>query len=113
MENLKVVLLKNGNLEDYLIGKVQELDEEPSLFIEDAFRIVNDQLEVYPKYSAQRDLFLTSDVDPCLVSFNRFNLNDCVHKLVCLVHIHCSLSITKQQLKSWKLNTCNTSSNDP
>ena len=69
MENLKVVLLKNGNLEDYLIGKVQELDEEPSLFIEDAFRIVNDQLEVYPKYSAQRDLFLTSEsiftiVDP-------------------------------------------------
>ena len=69
MENLKVVLLKNGNLEDYLIGKVQELDEEPSLFIEDAFRIVNDQLEVYPKYSGQRDLFLTSEsiftiVDP-------------------------------------------------
>ena len=69
MENLKVVLLKNGNLEDYLIGKVQELDEEPSLFIEDAFRIVNDQLAVSPKYSAQRDLFLTSEsiftiVDP-------------------------------------------------
>ena len=61
MENLKVVLLKNGNLEDYLIGKVKELDEEPSLFIEAAFRIVNDQLEVYPKYSAQRDLFLTSE----------------------------------------------------
>ena len=66
---VKVVLLKNGGLEDYLIGVVEELDEEPSLFIQDCFRIVNDQLEIYPKYSAQRDLFLTSEsiftiVDP-------------------------------------------------
>tara|TARA_B100001996_G_scaffold47600_1_gene34170 strand:- start:1377 stop:1637 length:261 start_codon:yes stop_codon:yes gene_type:complete len=66
---IKVVLLKNGGLNDYLIGVVEELDEEPSLFIQDCFKIVDDQLEVYPKYSGQRDLFLTSEsiftiVDP-------------------------------------------------
>lgn len=69
MEELKVILLKNGNLTDYLIGVVQELDEEPSVFIEGCYRIVDGQLEEYPKYSAQRDLFLTSEsiftiVDP-------------------------------------------------
>ena len=69
MENLKVILLKNGNLNDYLIGKVQELDEEPSVFIEACYRIVEGELEEYPKYSGQRDLFLTSEsiftiVDP-------------------------------------------------
>ena len=58
---IKVVLLKNGGLNDYLIGRIEELDEEPSLFIQDCFKIVNDQLEVYPKYSGQRDLFLTSE----------------------------------------------------
>ena len=62
MENLKIVLLKNGGLNDYLIGVVEELDEEPALFIQDCFKIVDDNLEVYPKYSAQRDMFLTSDV---------------------------------------------------
>ena len=66
---IKVVLLKNGGLNDYLIGRIEVLDEEPSLFIQDCFKIVNDQLEVYPKYSGQRDLFLTSEsiftiVDP-------------------------------------------------
>ena len=69
MENLKVILLKNGNLNDYLIGQVQELDEEPSVFIEQCYRIVDGRLEQYPKYSSQRDLFLTSEsiftiVDP-------------------------------------------------
>ena len=69
MENLKVILLKNGNLNDYLIGQLQELDEEPSVFIEQCYRIVDGKLEQYPKYSSQRDLFLTSEsiftiVDP-------------------------------------------------
>jgi hypothetical protein len=69
MENLKVILLKNGNPNDYLIGQVQELDEEPSVFIEQCYRIVDGKLEQYPKYSSQRDLFLTSEsiftiVDP-------------------------------------------------
>ena len=50
MENLKVILLKNGNLNDYLLGQVQELDEEPAVFIEKCYRIVDGELEVYPKY---------------------------------------------------------------
>ena len=66
---LKVLLLKNGSLTDYLIGKVTELDEEPAILVEGCMRIIDGQLEVYPKYSSQRDLFLTSDavftiVDP-------------------------------------------------
>lgn len=67
--NLKVLLLKNGNLNDYLIGNVTELDEEPSVLVEGCYRIVDGRLEEYPKYSSQRDLFLTSEsiftiVDP-------------------------------------------------
>ena len=66
---LKVLLLKNGSLNDYLIGKVTELDEEPSILVEGCMRIIDGKLEGYPKYSSQRDLFLTSDavftiVDP-------------------------------------------------
>ncbi|AIX14755.1 hypothetical protein Syn7803C72_143 [Synechococcus phage ACG-2014d] len=67
--SVKVVLLKNGNLDDYLIGDVEELDEEPSCFIEKCYRIIDGNLEEYPQYADQRDLFLTSDsifsiVDP-------------------------------------------------
>lgn len=102
---VKILLLKNGNLSDYLIGTVTELDEEPSIFIEQCYRIVEcaeygedpeslekrayslegnhvkisarkiDEgakekdwyiyeyaiLQPYPRYSSQRDLFLTSD----------------------------------------------------
>jgi hypothetical protein len=66
---VKILLMKNGSLTDYLIGKVTELDEEPSILIEGCYRIVDGQLEEYPQYSSQRDLFLTSDavftiVDP-------------------------------------------------
>lgn len=109
----KILLLKNGDLNDYLIGSVTELDEEPSILIENCYRIVEcaeygdtpenlekrayslepnhvkisarkiDEgavdkdwyvyeyviLEKYPKYSSQRDLFLTGEaiftiVDP-------------------------------------------------
>lgn len=67
--NLKILLLKNGTLSDYLIGNVTELDEEPAVLVEGCYRIVDGVLEEYPKYSSQRDLFLTSDsiftiVDP-------------------------------------------------
>jgi hypothetical protein len=67
--NLKILLLKNGNLSDYLIGKVTQLDEEPSVLVEGCYRVVDGVLEEYPKYSSQRDLFLTSEslftiVDP-------------------------------------------------
>jgi len=69
MENLKVILLKNGGLTDYLVAQVTELDEEPSVFLENCYKVVDGNLEKYPKYSSQRDLFLTSDsiftiVDP-------------------------------------------------
>ncbi len=51
------------------MGKVTELDEEPAILIEGCMKIVDGKLEVFPKYSKQRDLFLTSDsvltiVDP-------------------------------------------------
>lgn len=66
---VKILLLKNGSLSDYLIGKVTELDEEPAILIEGCYRVIDGVLEEYPKYSSQRDLFLTSEsvftiVDP-------------------------------------------------
>ena len=57
---IKLVLLKDRP--EYLIGKVTELDEEPSLLIEDCYEIKEeDAIVPFPKYSAQRDMFLTSD----------------------------------------------------
>ena len=43
------------------------MDEEPSLLIENCYRIeINDKglvvLHFFPEYSSQRDMFLTSDV---------------------------------------------------
>ena len=61
MDNVKILLLKNGTLTDYLIGRVTELDEEPSVFVERCYSIRDDDMEPYPRYSKQRDLFLTSD----------------------------------------------------
>ena len=51
------------------MGKVTELDEEPSILIEGCVKIEDGKLEPFPKYSKQRDLVLTSDsvltiVDP-------------------------------------------------
>jgi len=57
---LKVLLLKS--LPDtYIVGMIEEMDEEPSLFIKDAYTIHDGQLEEWPKYTSQRDVFLTSD----------------------------------------------------
>ena len=56
---IKLVLLKERP--EYLIGKVTELDEEPSLLIETCYEIVDVELIPFPKYSAQRDIFLTSE----------------------------------------------------
>jgi small nuclear ribonucleoprotein (snRNP)-like protein len=66
---VKILLLQNGNLNDYLIGTLTEMDEEPSLLVENCYKIIDGKLEEYPKYSSQRDLFLTGDsiftiVDP-------------------------------------------------
>lgn len=58
MENVKVILLKERN--EYLIGQLTELDEEPSILIEKCFSIVDEEtLSVFPLYTEQRDLFLT------------------------------------------------------
>ena len=56
---IKLVLLKDRP--EYLIGMVTELDEEPSLLIETCYEIVDGNLVPFPKYSAQRDIFLTSE----------------------------------------------------
>ena len=56
---IKLVLLKDRP--EYLIGMVTELDEEPSLLIETCYEIVDGDLVPFPKYSAQRDIFLTSE----------------------------------------------------
>ena len=56
---IKLVLLKDRP--EYLTGMVTELDEEPSLLIETCYEIVDGDLIPFPKYSAQRDMFLTSE----------------------------------------------------
>ena len=61
---LKVILLKQRT--EYLLGKVTELDEEPSLLIEGCMEITEEDgkpsLIPFPSFSTQRDMFLTSDV---------------------------------------------------
>ena len=58
---VKLILLQQRN--EYLLGKVTELDEEPSLLIEKCYEVTGeDTLTPFPKYSSQRDIFLTSDI---------------------------------------------------
>ena len=69
------------NRMDYLIGKVTELDEEPSILIEGCMKIEDGKLEPFPKYSKQRDLFLTSDsvltiVDPSTEILGEYQKED-------------------------------------
>lgn len=67
-ENIKVLLLSDRP--EYIIGNVLELDEEPSILIENCFSISGEGvLNPFPMYTDQRDLFLTSEgvftiVDP-------------------------------------------------
>ena len=57
---VKLILLQQRN--EYLIGTITELDEEPSLLIEKCYEVTGeDTLSPFPKYSSQRDVFLTSD----------------------------------------------------
>jgi len=57
---VKLILLQQRN--EYLIGTVTELDEEPSLLIENCYEVLGDEeLVPFPKYSSQRDVFLTSE----------------------------------------------------
>ena len=68
---LKLIILKHPPT-TYLLGKITEMDEAPSLLIENCFYVTPEcQLEEYPLHSSQRDLFLTSDdvmtiLDPSL-----------------------------------------------
>ena len=60
-QQIKVILLKQRP--EYLIGAVTELDEEPSILIENCYEIQDDEtLSPFPAFTEQRDMFLTSDV---------------------------------------------------
>ena len=57
---VKLILLQQRN--EYLIGTITELDEEPSLLIEKCYEVTGEEvLTPFPKYSSQRDIFLTSE----------------------------------------------------
>ena len=57
---VKLILLQQRN--EYLIGTITELDEEPSLLIEKSYEVTGEEdLTPFPKYSSQRDIFLTSE----------------------------------------------------
>lgn len=76
MGQVKLVLLKQRP--EYLIGKVTELDEEPSLLIESCYEIVDGDLVPFPRFSAQRDMFLTSEtimsiLDPSPEVLEKYN----------------------------------------
>ena len=44
------------------MGKVTELDEEPSLLIEGCFEVISEsEIKPFPSFTQQRDVFLTSD----------------------------------------------------
>ncbi len=60
-QQIKLILLQQRS--EYLIGKVTELDEEPSILIENCYEVSDEETVIpFPKFSAQRDVFLTSDV---------------------------------------------------
>ena len=57
---VKLILLQQRS--EYLIGKITELDEEPSLLIENCYEVTDeDTIIPFPKFSSQRDVFLTSE----------------------------------------------------
>ena len=59
-QQVKVILLKQRS--EYLIGAVTELDEEPSILIENCFEVLSEEdLKPFPAFTEQRDMFLTSD----------------------------------------------------
>jgi hypothetical protein len=59
-QQIKLVLLRERD--EYLIGTITELDEEPSLLIEKCMEVLEDgTLRQFPLHAQQRDLFLTSE----------------------------------------------------
>ena len=62
MEEQQVTLILLQQRSEYLIGKITELDEEPSLLIENCYEVTDeDTIIPFPKFSSQRDVFLTSE----------------------------------------------------
>lgn len=65
---IKLILLNNRN--EYLVGLVTELDEEPEFLVENCYEVKGeDDLVPFPRFSGQRDVFLTTEaiftiVDP-------------------------------------------------
>ena len=44
------------------MGKVTELDEEPSILVEGCYEVISEEEIVpFPAFTSQRDVFLTSD----------------------------------------------------
>ena len=63
-QQLKIILLKERS--EYLLGKVTELDEEPSILIEGCYQVMSDEEIIpFPAFTSQRDMFLTSE---CIMS---------------------------------------------
>ena len=59
-QQVKLILLQQRS--EYLIGKITELDEEPSFLIENCYEVTDeDTIIPFPKFSSQRDVFLTSE----------------------------------------------------
>tara|TARA_B100000579_G_scaffold2021_1_gene1564 strand:- start:1345 stop:1551 length:207 start_codon:yes stop_codon:yes gene_type:complete len=61
-----------------LLGKITELDEEPSLLLENCYYVDPEgALDKYPLHTDQRDVFLTSDqvltiLDPSAVIAEKY-----------------------------------------
>ena len=74
---LKLIILKRHPT-TYLLGKITELDEEPSLLLEDCYYVDPEgALDKYPLHTDQRDVFLTSDqvltiLDPSAVIAEKY-----------------------------------------
>ena len=74
---LKLIILKH-HPQTYLLGKVQEMEEEPSILLEDCFQVDRDsELLPYPLHTDQRYVFLnTTDVmsilDPTQVIVKKY-----------------------------------------
>lgn len=85
LNDVAVFLLRSGT---YLIAKYEELDEEPSCYLTDCFKIKNeDQLELFPLYCKERDCLLSSSEfltifepdEKTLNLYRKYLLNEILH----------------------------------
>lgn len=56
----KLIILKH-HPQTYLLADVVEMDEEPSLLLQDCCTVTENGIEAYPKHTLQRDIFLTTE----------------------------------------------------